>query len=205
MAGFNPAILILAAGKSERFDGIKQLADVGGKSMLVRCLDLCLTLPGAQWILVLGQHADQIKQQIEIPGQVQTLCIDSETCAMSYSIRQALRLVNKDISHVLVVLPDQLDIGSLQLQKLLAKAAQQPSQIVASSYANKLGAPAVFPAVFFDHLEQLNGDQGAGKLINNNKQDCIAVAMPEAQLDIDTKLELQRWLAANQTTGTFDD
>ena len=88
----------------------------------------------------------------------------------------------------MVLLCDQLRIETSDLKRL--RAAWQGDNIVAASYRGVLGVPAIFPHRLFAQLSALQGDEGARKLLRCADETAVAIEMPTAGFDIDTKTNL---------------
>jgi len=69
------------------------------------------------------------------------------------------------------------------------------TKIIASSYADTVGVPAIFPAQYFPAIQQLQGDTGAKAIIDNNLEHVARVSIPEAEIDIDTQEDLIKILS----------
>jgi CTP:molybdopterin cytidylyltransferase MocA len=89
---------------------------------------------------------------------------------------------------ILLMTCDQPTVTAAHL-RLLLEAAKQTS-IAASSYAGRIGIPAVFPEKFFEELLQLRGDTGARPLLNKKTKEIITVPLADGELDIDTPEDL---------------
>jgi CTP:molybdopterin cytidylyltransferase MocA len=83
-----------------------------------------------------------------------------------------------------VVLGDQplLDVSHLTA---LRDAWLSGAPLVASRFAGVLGAPAVFDRSRWSELAQLEGDQGAGRLLRAG--DVVAVEWASGAVDVDTE------------------
>ena len=88
-----------------------------------------------------------------------------------------------------MILADQPLVTSDSIEKLI-HAFDGDHRIVASHYANVIGAPALFGSEFFEDLMALEGDHGAGKWLRGRSEDVTAVEMSEARLDVDTPDDL---------------
>lgn len=188
------AVVILAAGNSSRFEGIKQLASLDGRPMLVHCLRAYAHLGQMQTVVVLGAHADKIERVL--PDWTEVVVNPNWQQGMASSIGCAMRWLHTDISHVLIGLGDQPDIQAAQLQQLIARVKQYPRQRIAAGYAKGPGVPAIFPRQDFSALATLRGDKGAKPLLVAQPSRLVTVPMQEASLDIDTQHELQQWQQA---------
>lgn len=187
-------LILLAAGQSKRFGGIKQLTDIHGQTMICHCLSQFRD--GGKWLdgidnglVVLGANAALISKII--PLGINQKVVTNWQNGMGYTLAQSMQMIAKDTSHVLVALADQVLISFTIIEKMLAESKQSPQQIIAANYAEKLGAPAIFPRQYFSQLGQLSGDQGARKILNQDPQNIISLLIPEGAFDIDTPEDLK--------------
>lgn len=182
-------LLLLAAGKSNRFDGIKQLADINGKAMICHCLSAYYPNESiANSTVVLGANAVVVSEVL--PNSVNAYIAPSWELGMGHSLAESIGVLSGTTTHVLVGLADQIKITSLAIDGLLEFSKQYPQKIIAAQYQNKVGVPAVFPREFFFQLSELQGDKGARDILQNNPDRVMKVAMPEAAIDIDTQADL---------------
>jgi molybdenum cofactor cytidylyltransferase len=68
----------------------------------------------------------------------------------------------------------------------LEKRKETGMPIVACSYENSTGTPALFHKNYFQYLLQLKGDRGAKKLISDNPEKVAKILFPDGITDIDT-------------------
>ena len=95
--------------------------------------------------------------------------------------------LNKEVEGALIVLGDQPEISADHLQSLIRHWKQNPEQIVATRYGvERNGVPALFGRRWFTALSTLNGDSGARTLIEQNRDQVIAVSCDYSLADIDT-------------------
>lgn len=182
MDAMSPVIVLLAAGESRRFDGIKQLVEIDGEPMLRRAAQAALCC-GVPVIAVLGAQADRVGAALSgLPLHV-VLHADW-TLGMGSSLAAGMRVVEQrhaEASAVLVALADQPRVDGDALQRLLARHAEAPDRILATAYAGKAGPPAVFPRDCFAALAACKGDQGARNVLAAQQ------ARVQLQYDIDAR------------------
>lgn len=188
--------VMLAAGNSRRFKGIKQLAMVDHQPMIKRALGQLAhndrLLPELHsFTLILGAHAKQIAPVV--PAYVQTILFTQWQAGMGASLAFAVGQLPQDVSHLLVTLADQIDVSRELLKTIVNHCQHHPDQIIAASYADIYGPPVIFPRRFFAQLAMLEGDQGARSLLKAHRHHVKAIDMPQALTDIDTQADLQRW------------
>ncbi|WP_166423814.1 nucleotidyltransferase family protein [Paraglaciecola sp. 20A4] len=190
------AALMLAAGQSKRFNGIKQLAEINGQPMLLHTLNH-LTSSGElldklwEFNIILGAHAPQIKHVL--PSYVTPLQFIDWQKGMGASLAFGVKNVHSESSHLLVTLADQVAIRREHVETMLHHCAQAPGKIIAARYDKVLGAPVIFPRCYFTQLLALDADTGARKILQLHIDDVVAVDISNAQYDIDTQLELAAW------------
>ena len=91
---------------------------------------------------------------------------------------------------VLVMLVDQPLIPGTHLQALAREALLHPHEVVATQATDRAMAPAYLPRWLWPRLARLSGDQGAGVVLNAMMP--RVVSCTEAQLDVDTPLQLAK-------------
>ena len=62
-------------------------------------------------------------------------------------------------------------------------------RIVACSYGEIIGPPALFHKAFFPEVMKLRGDAGARKIIQQNMDEVATVLFPQGRIDIDTEAD----------------
>lgn len=187
-------LILLAAGQSKRFGGIKQLADIHGKPMVCHCLSQYRQ--GKKWIegivdghVALGANASLIIDVL--PQGINKHVVNSWQNGMGYTLAQSMRFLAIDSTHVLIALADQTSITQQMIKGILGESRIHPQNIIAAKYAGRLGAPAIFPRQYFSQLSQLTADKGARVILQQHPQQVISMEMSEAALDIDTQDDLK--------------
>jgi molybdenum cofactor cytidylyltransferase len=97
-----------------------------------------------------------------------------------------------EVDAVLVLLCDQLRVGSTHLKALVDTFARTRSPIVASGYEGARGVPALFSRALRPELEALEADQGARKVIVREPSRVVEVPFPGGSEDVDTAADLSR-------------
>jgi molybdenum cofactor cytidylyltransferase len=176
------AALVLAAGEGKRFGGKKQLAEVSGEIMLRHVLK---QLPVAELCgiyCILGAYRDEIKDQIADLAQLIEFADWQQGmgASLAYGISHIPGLDTLD--GIMICLGDQAALHTSHYKQLLDSFNRQ--QISAAWYAGKAGVPAIFPLAYKTQLSQLDGDQGAKKILQSATQ-INNVPIAEAGLDLD--------------------
>ncbi len=195
------AIVILAAGVSKRLGSPKQLLVYKKQNLLRHAVDTALETGCLSVFVVLGANMELLKKELKDKS---VIIIENENWkeGMASSIRAALQNITATIlqpDSVIFMVCDQPFVNSSLLLKLLATKQQAGLPIVASSYAGKMGTPALFDKSFFAALMELKGDKGAGKLISDNADKVASVDFPDGKTDIDTAADYELLKKENDT------
>ena len=195
------AIVILAAGVSKRLGSPKQLLAYKGQNLLRHAADTALETGCQSVFVVLGANMELLKKELK---DKPVIIIENKNWeeGMASSIRCAVQNITGTILRpdcIIFMVCDQPFVNSSLLLNLLEKKQQTGMPIVASSYADKMGTPALFHKSFFPALMELKGDKGAGKLISDNTDKVAAVDFPEGITDIDTAADYELLKKENDT------
>lgn len=184
-----PWVVLLAAGASRRYGGIKQLARVGGQSLLRRMTQVALVIRPAGCVVVLGARAARLRR--ELAGlEVRIVSNPRWREGMSRSLAAGVASLPADARAVLVLLADQAAISPADLELLYDRWRHAPRCIVAASVGGRLGPPAILPRLAFPALRRLRGDRGARELLRDPSRRAIGLELPGAALDIDLPSDL---------------
>ncbi len=186
-----PYIIILAAGASTRLGQPKQLVQMGGTTLLESTCRTALSIDNQGVTVVLGAHCEAIKPTIQhLP--VRTVINENWESGMGSTIACGVASLPQDAEAVLLLLCDQPFVSTKLLTDLVEKWRHNPGHIIAAAYGGSFGPPAVFGREYFGGLASLQGQQGAKKLMESQRDKLLLVDFPEGSLDIDTPDDLHR-------------
>jgi molybdenum cofactor cytidylyltransferase len=183
------AIIILAAGKSSRLGSPKQLLTYKGQNLLRNTVDAALETGCHSVFVVLGANSELLRKELK-DKPVSIVENTGWEEGMASSIRYALKEITGTIlrpDSIIFMVCDQPYVTSSLLLDLMKKKNETGMPIIASSYDDKIGIPALFHRSFYPALMELKGDTGARKLINDNPDKVAIVPFPKGITDIDTK------------------
>lgn len=184
----NCGIVLLAAGESSRMGRPKQLLRFEGKSLLGHAVQVALDTVQEPVIVVLGANAPLFLPELD-KQPVHTVLNPDWTEGMASSIRLGLSaLLERDssVDAAVFMVCDQPFMSSALLKELIAKRKDTGKAIIASTYGNTAGTPAVFNKSIFPELLALAGDTGARKLIRQHPDLLATVPFLLGNIDIDT-------------------
>ena len=187
------AIVVLAAGMSSRLGSPKQLLTYHGKSLIQHAINIALQTTMRPVIAVVGSNSIAARKEIE---NMNVEIIENKEWeeGIASSIRCGLghvQKMNNNVDGIIFMVCDQPFISTKLLDTLLTEQNKTGLPIVASSYGNTIGVPALFHKIFFKELMELKGDTGARKLIRQHEGRVTSVAFAEGIIDIDTKKDYE--------------
>jgi molybdenum cofactor cytidylyltransferase len=181
----NTGAVILAAGGSSRFGSPKQLAQFRGKTFGQRIADLAREAGCSPVVVVVGSHAEKI------PTRISSTIVENKNWrnGIGGSIRtgvQRLIEIDPEIAAIVLLVCDQPFVDADVIRDLMALREKTGKDIVASSYSDTLGVPALFAWPIFSELQALEGNNGAKKIILINRERVAEFPFPKGKVDIDT-------------------
>lgn len=181
--------IVLAAGASTRFGRPKQIEPLAGSPLLGIVLGRVRSWPVARIWLVLGAHADKIRQQVDTDGVEVVVNPDWEE-GMASSMRRGLEQAEtSDVDAVFVVLGDQPDIAGEAVAALTT--AGRPDRAAVPVYRGIRSNPALIGRELWPAVRELQGDVGARYFLADNPELVVEVPIDsEPPADIDTEEDL---------------
>jgi molybdenum cofactor cytidylyltransferase len=182
--------VVLAAGRSTRFDGKKLIQDFGGRPLLQHSLAAAQAAFAGRVVLVAGHESGTIIASSG--GLADRVVINTRYSeGQGGSIAAGVRACRDDAAAIVVMLADQPLITTNTLAKLVASWTGKDQHIVASDYGDSQGPPVLFGKGAFDQLCELGGDHGARKVIQSGDFDVATIAVGSLGFDIDTPQDLE--------------
>lgn len=192
------AVILLAAGSSSRMGKPKQLLEYKEYNFLSHMLNIISSCKAGIVIVVLGANAEILEKEID-DKKVFKVMNNEWKEGIASSIRcglTALPAILPSCEAVLLVTCDQPYVSASLLNDLIDTHTETGKPIVASSYANTYGIPALFHKSLFAELKNLKGDIGAKKIILEHKNLVAEIPFPLGNIDIDT---MDDYKALNET------
>ena len=104
----------------------------------------------------------------------------------SFPTRRSSDLNAPDVQAILLLVCDQPAVRAPFIERLIATREATKKDIVASSYADTAGVPAIFNRSLFKELLAIGDESGAKSIILQNPGRVAQFAFPEGAIDIDT-------------------
>jgi molybdenum cofactor cytidylyltransferase len=189
------AIVILAAGGSQRMGRPKQLLPFRGRSLLRRAVDTAIASRCRPIVVTTGAHADLVRLELHsLPVLIAHNPDWPE--GMSSSLRTAVdtipRAVHACLEGVVIMLADQPLVTADDIDHIVDAQHRSGKDIVASEYADTCGVPMFVSRRLFADIRRLTGMEGAKRLISDHLERVETVPLQSAAFDVDTPADYQR-------------
>jgi len=180
--------IILAAGQSSRFAQPKQLVRFQGRTLIEGAVMAAHEGACEPIVVVTGSNSAKIGSAL---GDKAVSIVENTHWrrGMGSSIRlgmEYLMTTTPDAKAVVLLVCDQPFVTAKIVSDLIAKWSTTGKKIVASSYADTLGVPALFDQSCFKELLYVADEKGAKPVILENADRVGTVLFPEGEIDIDT-------------------
>jgi molybdenum cofactor cytidylyltransferase len=187
------ALIILAAGESSRLGQPKQNLVFQNQTLLERVIETGLASNCKPVLVVLGANADVINPKIR-HEDLKIIHNPNWAEGVASSIRIAVnKIENGDqIGSAIIMLCDQPFITTELLSNLQQKQIETGKPIVACSYQDAVGVPALFDRSIFGELRALARNDGAKNIIKEHQQDVATIRFEKGSIDIDTQEDYER-------------
>lgn len=189
------AIVILAAGNSSRLGKPKQLLPYRQKTLIehivAEALQTCVPVA-----VVTGAAANEVAACLKNNDVVlvnNPQWQSGMASGIAVGIAKALSL-NGQLRRIILAVCDQPYVTTALFKKLVATQQQTGKGIIACGYADTVGTPVLFTALYFEQLKNLSGAEGAKKLLKTYGDDVATVSFMEGRIDIDTEEDYQKLL-----------
>lgn len=184
--------VILAAGKSARFGGIKQLYHFQRVMLVQRALNAANGSSADYVVLVLGASSDKILETAD-PGRAQILLNKKFESGLSSSIKCGISNLPDDSAGCILMVADQPWLTSKHLNKLIKEFNEGNfKHVVALSHNKEPRNPVLFPKRLFPRLMKLRGDYGARSITIKSKElRLVEIRDRKVFLDIDTRRSIK--------------
>lgn len=186
-------IILLAAGASSRLGRPKQLLLYQGKTLLQHGIQVAVDTGTKSIIAVLGANLDflikeTVNQSIEVSlnEQWEEGMASSIRCGINKLLETA-----PGVNAAIIMVCDQPYVTTKLLKDLMMKYQETGKPIIASSYRNNQGTPALFDKTIFASLLELKGDVGAKRIMQANPDLVALVNFPLGEIDIDTEVDYE--------------
>ncbi len=179
--------IVLAAGQAKRFGRCKQVLRLGDRTVLDHVLDHVRASKIEDVVVVLGAHADEIREKVRIDERIVTN--DDFADGMSTSIQAGLRALPPESEAALIVLGDQPFVAPQTIDLLIEEYRRGRTGVVIPTYRGFRGNPVLVDRSLFAEILGIRGDIGCRAIFGEHPQSVVKVPVDDRGVlaDIDTK------------------
>lgn len=181
--------LLLAAGRSRRFDGDKRLATLPcGRTLLCASIENALRVFNEVWVVLREEDDTEL---LGVPLEVKVVRSPQADLGMGHSLASGIAaLMPSSADAVAVLLADMPWIQPATLQSLASMA--NPRRIALPGHDGQRGHPVIIGRDFWPLLLNLEGDQGAKSIIKSHPERCDVLVCEDPGIlrDADTRAAL---------------
>lgn len=153
------AAVILAAGESRRYGGLKLLASLEGRPLLQHVIDAANAAAVDDVVVVVGHRADEVLAAVQL-GRARQVRNPDYAAGRSTSIAAGLRALS-GVDAAVVLLGDQPGVTSALVDALVERQRATGAAAVISSWQGRRSPPTLLHRDLWPDLEALTGDIGA--------------------------------------------
>lgn len=184
--------VILAAGSSSRLGSPKQILQFQGKTLLENAIEAALNAHCFPVVVVLGAFEEKVSKVIEL-NNVEVVYNKEWEKGIGTSISAGVKFLTAtcDTDALIITVCDQPYLSTEVLNQLTRTFATKKADIIASTYQGTVGVPALFSSKTYQALLNLEGNEGAKKLILSSRFQLKSIDFPAGSVDIDTPQDFQ--------------
>jgi CTP:molybdopterin cytidylyltransferase MocA len=187
--------LVLAAGASRRFGGVKQVAQFRGRPLLEHALVAMEAVE--RRVVVLGANADVVSARVPLHG-AEPVVADDWNEGLSASLRAGVTALD-DCEAVVVTLGDQPRVSPDAIRRVIA--GRNGDSAIRATYNGNPGHPVLLEQDLYEQLRDVSGDKGARNLLLSVPVRDIPCDDLGGGEDVDTPAELDTLRAGGPVTG----
>jgi molybdenum cofactor cytidylyltransferase len=156
--------VVLAAGRSSRMEGLKQLIPFRGKPMVMHSIDAALGAGLNPIVVVTGENDGMMEVVENLP--ILVLQNSRPEQGQSSSIRLGMEAICDQAEAVVFFLADMPLISPHLVEALVKRHRQTLASIIQPIAGGRRGNPVLFDQATFEDLQRLHGDQGGRALFD---------------------------------------
>lgn len=157
--------IILAAGGSSRFGGVKQLLPWGKTNLINTVIGTAKAAGLEPIVVVLGANSEKIRETIEDPD-IQIVNNSNWDKGQSTSLKAGVNGINTDVEGVVFLLCDQPQI-SVNLVCSVVEEGLRTGKVIIPIIDDRRANPVYFPKSCFELFEKLEGDAGGRQIVSS--------------------------------------
>jgi molybdenum cofactor cytidylyltransferase len=172
----------------------KQLAELGGRTMVEWTVGNVLASQVGEVVVVLGFRAEEVAEKLPTDPRLKVVVNKAFDRGMSSSLKAGLKAVDRACEAAVFILADQPLVDASVLNRLMEAYRQTGAPIVVPTYQGKRGNPVLIARSLFGEVQTVTGDKGAREVVERHGGEVAEVEIDTATvlLDVDTVDDLKK-------------
>ena len=199
--------IVLAAGLSRRSgDTNKLLTPVDGVPMVARVVRTALASQVEAVVVVTGHEPARVEATL-VEKSVLFVRNDLYESGLASSLRAGIRALGPGVDGALICLGDMPWVGTDVMDALIAEFHRERGRTICIPTCDgERGNPVLWSADFFEAIDELVGDHGARRLLEEHADHVIEVSVRDRGIfrDLDTATDLDRHTEGERRVITQD-
>jgi len=183
------SLVVLAAGKSERFGKNKMLVKVLDEPLIRKVVKNALSSQVDEVIVVLGYMASEIEKVLyNLPCKI--VLNENFEKGMSSSVKIGVSKISKTAEAVLILPGDYPLVTAEDINRVISKFKETGASIVIASYKGKPGHPILFSKRLFKEIMKISEEeQGLKAVVRKHREEIVLAETnsPGVLMDVDTE------------------
>ena len=190
--------ILLAAGESKRMEGENKLIkEINGIPLIKHAIKNVLGSAIDELIIILGHEKSLIENIITKNKKIKFIYNENYKNGISSSIKIGLNHISKNSEAFFICLGDMPNVNQNIYNKLIKSrynynkklTSDRKKEIIIPVFEEKEGNPILFSKFMREKIMNIDGDYGAKKIIEENKNKILYVPIKSngITLDFDTK------------------
>lgn len=186
-------VLILAAGTSSRMRGRdKLMEDVGGEPLLRGLVQRATAAGLDPWVALPGPQHRRAQSLAGLPHHPLFLAGSAE--GLGGTLRDGVAAL-PDAPRFMILAADLPGLTASDLSVMAGVEPERGGIVIATSESGAFGHPVVFDSALRSEFALLSGDEGAKRVVVENRARLRSLALPNdhATRDLDTPEDWDEW------------
>mgnify|MGYP001301867134 CR=1 FL=1 len=160
--------ILLAAGKSKRMNGENKLIkNFKGTPLIKYAVENILNSSIDELLVILGYQNEIVEKTIDKNNKIKIILNKSFESGMASSIKTGLNHLSQQTEYFFICLADMPMINSNIYNQIIKY--KNENEIIVPTYKNLQGNPILFSISMKEKIKNIEGDIGAKKIIDMNK------------------------------------
>jgi molybdenum cofactor cytidylyltransferase len=189
-------LILMAAGASSRMGRSKLELQIEETTLLEHAVRQSFQSAVNTITIVSGAFALPTSLEKVYSPKVQIINNTRWSTGIGSSIKAGLESQIKrtpDAEAVIFIVADQPFLSAAHVNRLIENF-NATDRIIASSYSDTIGVPALFPKRYFEAIGNLPDNAGAKSLFIKHQEDLITLPFDKGEIDLDTPENYQRFI-----------